>query len=59
MKKWFKDLGIKIVKTMAETAIGVIGACSLVTEVNWQLVLNAVLFSAIMTILLNLKDIKE
>jgi len=59
MKQWFKSLGIKVLKTMAETALGVLAASTLITEVDWYMVLNATLFSAIVTILLNIKDIKE
>lgn len=59
MKKWFKSLGIKVLKTMAETALGVIGASYFITEVNWLNVLYATLLSGIVTVLINLKDLKE
>lgn len=59
MKDWFKSVGIKVLKTMAETALGVIGASYFINEVNWLNVLYATLLSGIVTILINIKDIKE
>ena len=35
--KWLKSVGIKTVKTMAETAIAVIGTNAVgITEVDWR-----------------------
>ena len=34
MNKFAKKLGIKVVKTMAQAALGVIGSSALLTEVN-------------------------
>ena len=60
MKKWLKSLGIKTVKTMAETALAVSGTNTIgITEVDWVGVGSAVLLSGIVTILFNIKSIKE
>ncbi len=60
MKKWLKKVGIKTVKTMAETAIGVIGTNAVgITDVNWIGVGSAMLLSGVVTILFNIKEIKE
>ena len=60
MKKWLKTVGIKTVKTMAETAIAMIGTNAIgVTDVNWIGVGSAVLLSGIVTILFNLKQLSE
>lgn len=59
MKKWLKNLGIKIVKTMAETALAVIGTNAIgITDVDWLGVLSAVALSGVITILFNLKNIE-
>ena len=34
MNKFVKKLGIKVVKTMSQAALGVIGSSALLTEVN-------------------------
>lgn len=60
MKKWVKKVGIKTVKTMAETALAVIGTNAAgISEVDWVGVCSAMALSGVVTILFNLKDIKE
>lgn len=60
MKKWFKNLGIRTIKTMAETAIAVIGTNTFgITDVNWIGVLSACALSGVITILFNIKSIEE
>ena len=60
MNKWIKKVLIKTVKTMAETAIGVIGTTAVgIMDVDWIGVGSAVLLSGVVTILFNIKDIKE
>ena len=60
MKKWLKNVGIRTAKTMAETAIAVIGTNAVgVTDVDWIGVLSAMILSGIVTILFNIKSIPE
>lgn len=59
MKEWLKDVAIRTIKTMAETAIGLIGAQTLITEVNWIEISSAVALSGIVTILINIRSIPE
>lgn len=59
MKKWLKNVGIKTIKTMAETALAVIGTNAVgVTDVDWLGVCSAMLLSGVVTVLFNIKDIK-
>jgi hypothetical protein len=58
--KWIKSVGIKTLKTMAETAIAVIGTNAMgITDVDWLGVGSAVLLSGVVTILFNIKNIPE
>ena len=59
MKHWFKEVAIRTVNTMAETAIGLIGAQTLITEVDWIEIASAVALSGIVTILINIRSIPE
>ena len=59
MKTYIKKLGIKVVKTMAQAALGVIGATALISEVNWQVVASTVVISGFVCVLMNLDDLKE
>lgn len=58
--KWLKKTGIKTVKTMAETAIAVIGTNAIgITDVDWVGVGSATLLSGVVTVLINIKVIQE
>jgi hypothetical protein len=60
MKKWLKEVSIKTVKTMAETAIGVIGTDTFgIMEVDWLGLLSAVALSGVVTILFNVRNLPE
>lgn len=59
-KLWLKTVGIRTLKTMAETAIAVIGTNAIgITEVDWVGVLSAVALSGVVTVLVNIKAIEE
>ena len=60
MRKWFKKVGIKTIKTMAETAISIIGTNAVgITDVDWLGVLSAVALSGVVTVLFNIKELPE
>lgn len=60
MKEWVKRTGMRTIKTMAETALAVIGTNAVgITEVDWLGVGSAVLLSGVITILFNVKSIGE
>lgn len=59
MKSYIEKLGIKVVKTMAQAALGVIGSTALISEVNWQVVASTVALSGLVCVLMNLADLKE
>jgi hypothetical protein len=57
---WLKAAGVRTVKTMAETAIAIIGTNTLgITDVDWLGVGSAVLLSGIVTILTCIKGLPE
>ena len=57
--KWAKVTSIKVVKTMAETALAVIGTNTVgITDVDWIGLLSACALSGFVTILFNIKSIK-
>ena len=57
---WLKSVGIRVVKTMAETALAVIGTNVIgITEVDWLGVLSACALSGVVTILFNIKSLPE
>lgn len=57
---WLKGVGIKVAKTMAETALAVIGTNTIgITDVDWLGVLSACALSGVVTILFNIKSLPE
>ena len=59
MKEWLKKVAIKTVKTMAETALAVIGTNTIgITDVDWLGLLSACALSGVVTILFNIKSIE-
>lgn len=59
LKVWIKKVGIKTVKTMAQSAIGVIGASALISDVNWTVVASTVALSGVTCVLMNISQIEE
>ncbi len=59
MNKFVKKLGIKVVKTMSQAALGVIGSSALLTEVNWAVVASTIALSGVTCVLMNLSELKE
>ena len=59
MKRYFEKLGVKVLKTMAQSAVGVIGASTLITQVDWRVVVSTALLSGLVCVLTNLSDLKE
>ena len=59
MNKFVKKLGIKVVKTMSQAALGVIGSSALLTEVNRAVVASTIALSGVTCVLMNLSELKE
>lgn len=58
--KWLKAAGVRTVKTMAETALAIIGTNAVgITEVDWVGVLSACALSGIITVLTCIKGLPE
>lgn len=58
--KWLKAAGIRTVKTMAETALAIIGTNTIgITEVDWVGVLSACALSGVITVLTCIKGLPE
>ena len=58
-KLWCKAAGIRAVKTMAQTAIGVISAAAVMGAVDWRYVASASAVAGIVSILTSIKGLPE
>ena len=58
-KKWFKAAGIRAVKTVAQTAVGVIGASAMISDVNWITVVSAAALAGVVSLLTSVAGLPE
>ena len=58
-KKWFKAALIRAIKTIAQTAVGTIGACKLFSEVDWVVVVSASLLAGLSSMLTSIGGLPE
>lgn len=58
-QKWMKAAAIRAVKTMAQTAVGTIGASALLSDVDGLVVLSASVLAGIVSLLTSLAGLPE
>ena len=56
---WLKAAGIRAVKTVAQSAIGAIGASAILTQVDWKIVVSTAVLSGIVSILTSITGLPE
>ena len=59
IKKWFKAAGVRAVKTIAQTAVGVIGSSAIISEVDWRVVVSASLLAGVVSLLTSVAGLPE
>lgn len=58
-KQWLKAAGIRAVKTMAQTAVGVIGVAAVMQDVNWVMVGSSALLAGVLSVLTSVAGLPE
>ena len=58
-KKWIKAAAVRAVKTVAQSAIGVIGAATVLGDVNWPIVASAAILSGVLSLLTSIAGLPE
>ena len=58
-KVWFKAAGIRAIKTMAQSAIAMIGTSVVISDIDWKLVCSATVVSGILSILTSIAGLPE
>ena len=58
-EKWMKAAGIRAVKTMAQTAVAVIGTAAVVSSVDWKLVVSSAIVAGVVSLLTSVAGIPE
>lgn len=57
--KWIKAAGVRAAKTMAQTAVALIGTSAFVNSVDWKMVISGAVVSGIVSVLTSIAGIPE
>ena len=58
-KLWLKAAGIRALKTVAQTAIGVIGVSAMLSDVNWVTVVSSATLAGLLSLLTSVAGLPE
>ena len=58
-KEWWKAAGVRAVKTMAQTAVALIGTATLISDINWTMVGSATLLAGVLSVLTSISGLPE
>lgn len=56
---WIKAAGVRAVKTVAQTAVGVIGSAAVLGTVDWRMVASAAVLAGITSLLTSVAGLPE
>ena len=59
MKNWIKAAGVRAIKTVAQTAVGIIGTSVAIGDVNWIMVGSASVLAGIISLLTSVAGLPE
>ena len=58
-KSWIKAAGIRAIKTVAQTAVAMIGTAVVIGDVNWISVISASVLAGILSLLTSVAGLPE
>lgn len=59
MKNWLKCAGIRAVKTIAQTAVSLVGVGTVMSDVDWMMIGSASLLAGILSLLTSVAGLPE
>ena len=59
IKTWLKAAGIRAIKTIAQTAVAMIGTSAILSEVDWIMVVSASILAGVLSILTSVAGLPE
>ena len=58
-RKWMVNAGIRAVKTMAQTVVAVMGTSTVLSAIDWRMVLSSAIVAGIVSILTSVAGLPE
>lgn len=58
-RKWMVNAGVRAVKTMAQTAVAVMGTSTVLSAIDWRMVLSSAIVAGIVSILTSVAGLPE
>ena len=58
-KQWIKAAGIRALKTVAQTAVAMIGTSVVISEVDWVMVASASVLAGVLSLLTSVAGLPE
>ena len=58
-KKWWKAAGVRAIKTVAQTAVAMIGTSVVIADVDWVMVASASALSGVLSLLTSIAGLPE
>lgn len=58
-KQWIKAAAVRAIKTVAQTAIGTIGAATMIATVDWKVVISASVLAGVVSLLTSVAGLPE
>ena len=58
-KQWVKAAAVRAVKTVAQTAVGVIGVSTVISTVDWKVAVSSAILAGIVSILTSIAGLPE
>jgi len=57
--KWLKAAAVRAVKTIAQTAVAMIGTATVLAEVDYQVVISASILAGVLSVLTSIAGLPE
>ena len=58
-RKWMVNAGLRAVKTMAQTAVAVMGTSTVLSAIDWRMVLSSAVVAGIVSLLTSVAGLPE
>jgi hypothetical protein len=58
-KEWWEKAGIRAIKTMAQSGVAVIGTSTIISQIDWKVVVSTIVVSGVLSLLTSLGGLPE